>query len=162
MTVKIDNTEPNVFPVIEKIDARDSGRDAEVILATRIEGQLTFVTIKLSYRQAGDLWAHWNRFGTASAAQLSLAAERPPAHPRNKHTRVAGRCGRGRQNTRVAPRSPRRREATSGHVRHARYRASVCSHSPMLPGAARGRSNDAHKLMRRRLATSDQFSALDF
>jgi hypothetical protein len=50
MTVKIDNTEPNVFPVIEKIDARDSGRDAEVILATRIEGQLTFVTIKLSYR----------------------------------------------------------------------------------------------------------------
>ena len=45
MTVKIDNTEPNVFPVIEKIDARDSGRDAEVILATKIEGQLTFVTV---------------------------------------------------------------------------------------------------------------------
>ena len=62
MTVKIDNTEPNVFPVIEKIDARDSGRDAEVILATRIEGQLTFVTVKLSYQQAGDLWAQLEPF----------------------------------------------------------------------------------------------------
>ena len=68
MTVKIDNTEPNVFPVIEKIDARDSGRDAEVILATRIEGQLKFVTVKLSYRQAGDLWVQLEpRFGTAGA-----------------------------------------------------------------------------------------------
>ena len=65
MTVKIDNTEPNVFPVIEKIGARDSGRDAEVILATRIEGQLTFVTVKLSYPQAGG--PNWNRFSTASA-----------------------------------------------------------------------------------------------
>jgi hypothetical protein len=56
MTVKIDNTEPNVFPAIEEVDARDSGRDAEVIFATRLEGQLTPVTVKLSYRQAGDLW----------------------------------------------------------------------------------------------------------
>jgi len=62
MTVKIDNTEPNVFPVIENIDARDSGRDVEGILATRIEGQLTFVTVKLSYRQAGDLWAQLEPF----------------------------------------------------------------------------------------------------
>ena len=62
MTVKIDNTEPNVFPVIENIDSRDSGRDVEVILATRIEGQLTFVTVKLSYRQAGDLWAQLEPF----------------------------------------------------------------------------------------------------
>jgi hypothetical protein len=62
MTVKIDNTQPNVFQVIEKIDARDSGRDAEVILATRIEGELTFVTGKLSYRQAGDLWAQLEPF----------------------------------------------------------------------------------------------------
>ena len=58
MTVKIDNTEPNVFPVIEKIDARDSGHDAELILVTRIEGELTPVTVKLSYRQAGHLWVH--------------------------------------------------------------------------------------------------------
>jgi hypothetical protein len=62
MTVKIDNTEPNVFPVIEKIGARDSGRDAEVILATRIEGQLTPVTVKLSYQQAGDLWVQLEPF----------------------------------------------------------------------------------------------------
>ena len=62
MTVKIDNTEPNVFPVIEMIDARDSGRDVEVILATRIEGQLTFVTVKLSYRPAGDWWAQLEPF----------------------------------------------------------------------------------------------------
>jgi len=62
MTVKIDNTEPNVFPVIEKIDARDSGRDAEVILATRVEDQLTFVTVKLSYQQAGDLWVQLEPF----------------------------------------------------------------------------------------------------
>jgi len=48
--------------VIENIDARDSGRDVEVILATRIEGQLTFVTVKLSYRQAGDLWAQLEPF----------------------------------------------------------------------------------------------------
>jgi len=31
-------------------------------LATRIEGQLTFVTVKLSYRQAGDLWAQLEPF----------------------------------------------------------------------------------------------------
>ena len=62
MTVKIDNTEPNVFPVIEKIDARDSGRGVEVILATRIEGELTIVTVKLSYRQAGDLWVQLEPF----------------------------------------------------------------------------------------------------
>ena len=62
MTVKIDNTEPNVFPLIEKIDARDSGRDVEVILATIVEGQLTPVTVKLSYEQAGDLWVQLEPF----------------------------------------------------------------------------------------------------
>ena len=68
MTVKIDNTEPNVFPVIEKIDARDSGRDAEVILATRIEGQLKFVTVKLSYEQAGNLWVQLEPFRRSKRA----------------------------------------------------------------------------------------------
>jgi hypothetical protein len=62
MTVKIDNTEPNVFPAIEEIDSKDSGRDVEVILATRIEGQLTPVTVKLSYEQAGDLWIQLEPF----------------------------------------------------------------------------------------------------
>jgi hypothetical protein len=62
MTVKIDNTEPNVFPAIEEIDSKDSGHDVEVILATRIEGQLTPVTVKLSYEQAGDLWIQLEPF----------------------------------------------------------------------------------------------------
>ena len=62
MTVKIDNTEPNVFPAIENIDARDSGQNAEVILATKSEGELIFVTVKLSYQQAGDLWTQLEPF----------------------------------------------------------------------------------------------------
>ena len=35
--------------------SRDAGRNAEVILGTKIEGKLTPVTIKLSYEQAGAL-----------------------------------------------------------------------------------------------------------
>ena len=38
-----------MFPAIEGVDAKDFGRDAEVIFATRIEGQLTPVTVKPSY-----------------------------------------------------------------------------------------------------------------
>jgi hypothetical protein len=52
MTVKIDGTEPNVFPAVVGIDVHDAGRNAEVILGTEIEGKLTPVTIKLSYEQA--------------------------------------------------------------------------------------------------------------
>jgi len=52
MTVKIDGTEPNVFPAVEGVDVRDAGRNAEVILGTKIDGNLTPVTIKLSYGQA--------------------------------------------------------------------------------------------------------------
>ena len=37
MTVKIDNAEPNVFPAIEAVDARDSGRDAEVSECIRFQ-----------------------------------------------------------------------------------------------------------------------------
>jgi hypothetical protein len=55
MTVKIDGTEPNVFPAVEGVDVRDAGRNAEVILGTKIEGQLTPVTIKLTYEQAKTL-----------------------------------------------------------------------------------------------------------
>lgn len=55
MTVKIDSTEPNVFPAVEGVDVHDAGRNAEVILGTKIEGQLTTVTIKLSYEQAEAL-----------------------------------------------------------------------------------------------------------
>jgi hypothetical protein len=55
MTVKIDGTEPNVFPAVVGVDVRDAGQNAEVILETRIEGKLTPVTIKLSYDQAQAL-----------------------------------------------------------------------------------------------------------
>ena len=55
MTVKIDGIEPNIFPAIEHLDARDAGRNVEVIFQTRIEGKQVAVTIKLSYQQAGAL-----------------------------------------------------------------------------------------------------------
>ena len=55
MTVKIDGTEPNVFPAVEGVDVRDAGRNAEVIFGTKIEGTLTPVKIKLSYEQAEAL-----------------------------------------------------------------------------------------------------------
>jgi hypothetical protein len=55
MTVKIDTTEPNLFPPVEDVDARDAGRNVEVFLATKIAGQLTPVTVKLNYDQANDL-----------------------------------------------------------------------------------------------------------
>ena len=43
------------FPAVEDVDVRDAGRNAEVILGTKIEGKLTTVTIKLSYGQAETL-----------------------------------------------------------------------------------------------------------
>ena len=55
MTVKIDRVEPNIFPFVEDLDARDAGRNVEVFLDVRIEGNPTPVTVKLSYEQASDL-----------------------------------------------------------------------------------------------------------
>jgi hypothetical protein len=55
MTIKIDNQEPNVFPLVEGIDVRDAGRSAEVILATKVDGQLATMTIRLIYGQAETL-----------------------------------------------------------------------------------------------------------
>ena len=55
MTVEIDGTEPNIFPAVEGVDVRDAGRSAEIILGTKIEGNLIPVTIKLSYEQAEAL-----------------------------------------------------------------------------------------------------------
>ncbi|MGC1354362.1 MAG: hypothetical protein WA851_00980 [Xanthobacteraceae bacterium] len=57
MTVKITFEEPNVFPVVEDVDARDNGNAAVIFLGTRIEGQFITVTINLTYEQAGDLAA---------------------------------------------------------------------------------------------------------
>jgi hypothetical protein len=55
MTVKIDGVEPNVFPTVEDLDARDAGRHVEVFLDIRVDGKPTPVTINLSYQQASDL-----------------------------------------------------------------------------------------------------------
>ena len=55
MTIKLDNREPNIFPLVEGIDVRDAGRTAEVIFATKVEGQLATLTIRLSYAQATTL-----------------------------------------------------------------------------------------------------------
>jgi hypothetical protein len=55
MTVKIDEVEPNIFPHVDDLDARDGGRNVEVFLDVRIEGKPTPVTVKLSYEQASDL-----------------------------------------------------------------------------------------------------------
>ena len=55
MTVKIDGVEPNIFPDIEDLEARDAGRNDEVFFDVRIEGKHTPVTVKLSYEQASDL-----------------------------------------------------------------------------------------------------------
>ena len=55
MTVKIDGVEPNIFPDVEDLDARDAARNVEVFLDIRVEGKATPVTVKLSYEQASDL-----------------------------------------------------------------------------------------------------------
>ena len=56
MTVKIDEVEPNIFPHVDDLDARDAGRHVEVFLDVRIiEGNHAPVTVKLSYEQASDL-----------------------------------------------------------------------------------------------------------
>ena len=66
MTIKIDNQDPNIFSLVEGIDVRDAGRTAEVIFATKVEGQLATVTIRLSYAQAATLAGLWSRFGKTS------------------------------------------------------------------------------------------------
>jgi hypothetical protein len=67
MTVKIDGVEPNVFPDVEDLDARDAGRHVEVFLDIRVDGQPTPVTINLSYQQASDLTALLEPFRKSNA-----------------------------------------------------------------------------------------------
>jgi len=55
MTVKIDTQGRNIFPAVEKLDVRDAGRNVELIFATDIDGELTPVSLHLSYGQANDL-----------------------------------------------------------------------------------------------------------
>ena len=55
MTVKIDGVEPNIFPAVEHLDARDAGRHVDVFLEVKVGGKPTAVTVKLTYEQASDL-----------------------------------------------------------------------------------------------------------
>jgi hypothetical protein len=55
MTVKITAEEPNVFPVVEDVDARDNGSATVIFVGTRTEGEFVTVTINLTYERAGDL-----------------------------------------------------------------------------------------------------------
>jgi hypothetical protein len=55
MTVKIDGVEPNIFPDVDDLDARDAGRYVEVFLDVSVDGRSTPVTVRLSYEQASDL-----------------------------------------------------------------------------------------------------------
>jgi hypothetical protein len=55
MTVTIDGIEPNIFPDVDDLDARDAGRNVEVFLDVIVDGKPTPVTVKLSYEQASDL-----------------------------------------------------------------------------------------------------------
>jgi hypothetical protein len=55
MTVKINSYEPNIFPDVDDLDARDAGRYVEVFLNVTVDGKPTSVTVKLSYEQASDL-----------------------------------------------------------------------------------------------------------
>ena len=55
MTVKIDGFQPNIFPDVDDLDARDAGRHVEVFLDISVDGKPTPVTVKLSYEQASDL-----------------------------------------------------------------------------------------------------------
>jgi hypothetical protein len=41
MTVKIDGVEPNIFPNVDDLDARDAGRHVEVCLDVSVDGKPT-------------------------------------------------------------------------------------------------------------------------
>ena len=63
MALKIDSDGLNIFPAVEAVDAQDAGREVEVILLTKVEGQSTPVVVKLSYKQAADLSKLLSLFG---------------------------------------------------------------------------------------------------
>jgi hypothetical protein len=55
MAMKIDGVEPNIFPDVDDLDARDAGRNVEVFVDVSVNGKPTPVTVRLSYEQASDL-----------------------------------------------------------------------------------------------------------
>ena len=74
MTVKIDGVEPNIFPDVDDLDAKDAGRNVEVFLDVRIGGNPTPVTVKLSYQQAKT--ANANRAACESLAHADALSGR--------------------------------------------------------------------------------------
>jgi hypothetical protein len=54
MAVKVDENEPNVFPMVEKTDveARAEGKEIDVVLITRIEGKSVRIRVKLDQAKA--------------------------------------------------------------------------------------------------------------
>ena len=54
MAVKVDENEPNVFPMVEKTDveSRANGEEIDVVLITRIEGRAVRVRVKLDPTKA--------------------------------------------------------------------------------------------------------------
>ena len=57
MTVKMDEVEPNIFPDVHDLDARDAGRNVQMFLDVRIDDKHIPVTVKLTMNklQASDL-----------------------------------------------------------------------------------------------------------
>jgi hypothetical protein len=54
ITVKIDGVEPNIFPEVDDLDARDAGRDVELFLDVRIDGNHTPVTVPRGVQRNDD------------------------------------------------------------------------------------------------------------
>ena len=76
MTVKIDGVEPNIFPHVHDLDARDAGRNVEMFLDVKIEGKHTPVTVQLSYEQASDLATLLEAFRKPSLGYAARSAFR--------------------------------------------------------------------------------------
>jgi hypothetical protein len=63
MTVNIDGVEPNIFPDVDDLDARDAGRNVEVFLDVRVDGKPTPVTawVRDGRDTVGPAWEVDNR-----------------------------------------------------------------------------------------------------
>ena len=98
MTVKIDGVEPNIFPDVDDLDARDAGRHVEVFLDVSVDGKPTPVTVKLSYEQASDLASllepfrkEWVTPAKCHAGKPSLSYRRASLAPAHDHRRDRNR-----------------------------------------------------------------------
>ena len=104
MTVKIDGVEPNIFPDVDDLDARDAGRNVEVFLDVRIEAKPTPVTVKLSTNKL----LTWPLFWSRSKSPRSRSPK-PRVSQMLPLTPVAGmgcRSSRGNTSARTPPALP--------------------------------------------------------